>query len=127
MAAFLSKEFEMKVIVAGGRNFNDYELLKTVCLRLLSHIPKIQISIISGSAKGADSLAIKFAKEYGINFIEFPADWDAYGKRAGYLRNKEMENNATHLIAFWDGSSKGTANMIDLMKKANKNVHIERY
>lgn len=117
----------MQVIIAGGRNFNDYELLSKVCLRLLSNIPKIEISIISGSAKGADSLAIKFAKEHGINFIEFPANWDAYGKRAGFLRNREMEQNATHLIAFWDGLSKGTANMIDLMKKANKTVHIERY
>lgn len=79
------------------------------------------IEIISGGAKGADTLAIKFAKEYNLNYKIMNADWDKYGKRAGILRNNEMltyaisnPNNIAILISFWNGTSKGTKHMIDI-------------
>jgi len=117
----------MKVIIAGGRTFKDYELLRKVCTALLCQIPKVEITVLCGMAKGADELGYKFAQEFGLTVMPFPADWVEHGRKAGYLRNRQMEQEATHLIAFWDYKSKGTSNMIDLMRKSNKPVHIERY
>jgi hypothetical protein len=59
-------------------------------------------------------MAIAFAKEHGLDWAEFPPDWDQHQKRAGYLRNAQMREHATHLLAFWDFISRGTAHMIDL-------------
>lgn len=79
------------------------------------------IEIISGGAKGADTLAIKFAKEYNLNYKVMNADWNKYGKRAGIIRNAEMltyaisnPNDIAILISFWNGTSKGTKHMIDI-------------
>lgn len=112
-----------KVIIAGGRDFNDYNLLKSKCDFYLSKIDE-EIEIVCGGAKGADSLGEKYAKEKGLSIRYFYADWDLYGKSAGYRRNVEMGNYADALIAFWDGKSKGTKHMIDyaLMKKINVRV-----
>ena len=78
-------------------------------------------------ASGADSLAIKYAEEKGYKVKEFPADWDWHGKSAGYIRNKQMAQYATHLIAFWDGYSKGTKHMIDLARKEGLKVRVIMY
>lgn len=112
-----------KVIIAGGRDFNDYNLLKSKCDFYLSKINE-EIEIVCGGAKGADSLGERYAKEKGLSIRYFCADWDLYGKSAGYRRNVEMGNYADALIAFWDGKSKGTKHMIDyaLMKKINVRV-----
>ena len=116
-----------QIIIAGGRDFNDYTLLKNSCDKILSLAISAgdEIEIISGTAKGADSLGERYAKEKGFKLTKFPAKWDEFGKRAGYIRNKEMadyagEKNA--LIAFWNKSSRGTKHMIDIAK--NKNMHI---
>lgn len=114
----------MKVIIAGGRDFDDYELLKNVC----SQIIKPDWVVISGCAKGADTLAIDYAKEFNIKYEEYPANWNLHGKSAGSIRNREMLNaDATHLIAFWDGKSSGTKNMINIAKNANINVLVVKY
>ena len=102
----------IKVIIAGGRHFNDYNLLKQKLNYLLQN--QKQVIIVSGKAKGADTLGETYAKEFGHLVEEYPADWDKYGKSAGYKRNTKMAMNATHLVAFWDGASKGTKNMIDI-------------
>lgn len=115
----------MKVIIAGGRTFNDYELLHQKCdqtLRLQS-----EIEIVSGTAYGADTLGEKYAKEKGYPIIQFPADWEKYGKGAGYIRNEEMAKYADGLIAFWDGESKGTKHMIDLANRYGLKVKIINY
>ena len=57
----------------------------------------------------------------------FPADWDKYGKAAGYKRNGEMARNADALIAFWDGKSRGTKHMIDLAKKYDLQARVVMY
>lgn len=114
----------MKIIIAGSRTFNDYELLKKTCNSLIS---MEDIEIVSGTAKGADALGEKYAKENNYSITQFPANWTKYGKSAGYKRNSEMANYAEMLIAFWDGKSKGTKHMIDLANKNNLLVHIIDY
>lgn len=115
----------MKIIIAGGREFNDYESLCTEVRRILTG--KLDISIISGTARGADSLGAKYATACGYNLIQMPADWNKYGKAAGYRRNEEMAQIADMAIVFWDGYSKGSGHMIDIMHNLKKPVEIIRY
>lgn len=104
----------MKLIVAGSRGFSDYSLLKSKLDYYLKNVTE-QIEIVSGTAKGADTLGERYAKEKGYQIKQFPADW-SLGKKAGYLRNVEMAQYATHCICFWDGQSSGTKLMIELCK-----------
>lgn len=114
-----------RVIIAGSRNFNNYELLKDKCLKILSNkMVTDNVAIVSGEARGADMLGERFAKELGLQLLLFPAEWDKYGKSAGYKRNLTMSENADALISFWDGESRGTRHMIDIMIKANKPYRI---
>lgn len=106
----------MKVIIAGSRNYNDYEKLEKVVDHILG-LFKGDVIIISGCARGADTLGIEYAERNNLPVKLIPADWDKYGKSAGYLRNEEMAKEADALIAFWDGKSKGTKHMIDLAKE----------
>lgn len=115
----------MKVIIAGGRDFNDYELLKDKCDKILNS--QIEITIVSGGANGADYLGEKYAKEREYELIIFPADWNKYGKSAGPIRNTQMAENSDALIAFWDGKSRGTKHMIDVATKLGLKVRIVNY
>lgn len=117
-----------KVIIAGGRDFNDYKLLKDKCLKILTNkIKTDSVVIVSGGARGADVLGERFAKELGLQLLLFPAEWDKYGKSAGYKRNLTMSENADALIAFWDGESRGTRHMIDIIIKANKPYRVIQF
>lgn len=118
---------EFKVIIAGGRDFNNYELLKTKCDYYLSNLDNAEIVVISGTARGADSLGEQYAKERGYKIDSHPADWDKYGKSAGYRRNKEMVDIASAAICFWDGKSKGTKHTIDLCKDKGIPYKIVKY
>jgi hypothetical protein len=115
----------MRVIIAGGRDFNDYDLLKIKCDRILQN--QDEVIIISGGAKGADSLGERYAKDKGYTIDLFPAKWDEYGKKVGPIRNEEMANNADSLIAFWDGNSKGTKHMIDTATNKGLSVRVIEY
>lgn len=114
-----------KVIIAGGREFNDYELLKRYC----DHILKDQqdIEIVCGCARGADSLGELYAREKGYPVTRFRANWDELGRSAGYIRNAEMGNYADALIAFWNNESKGTKHMIDIARSLNLKVRVCNY
>ncbi len=112
----------MKIIIAGGRTFDDYDLLCQICDKTLSL--QSEIEIVSGTANGADKLGEKYASEKGYPIKQFPADWDKYGKSAGYKRNEEMAKYADALIAFWDGKSRGTKHMINLAKRYELKVKI---
>ena len=114
----------MNIIIAGSRNFNDYNLLKTSCDNLLTQFTNIEI--VSGTARGADKLGERYAREKGYDIKQFPANW-SLGKSAGYIRNDEMAQYADMLIAFWDGTSKGTKHMIDLANKRGIKVEIVNY
>ena len=109
---------KVKVIVAGSRSFDNYELLKEKCDYYLSDAlaKGYDIEIVSGTAKGADKLGEQYARENNFKIAYFPADWKSYGKRGGYIRNQQMADYSDALIAFWDGSSKGTKHMIDIAK-----------
>lgn len=141
----------VRIIVAGGRDFDDYETLKNSVLRILSDLNKREIVLISrgsddnhdkliewlsGTADGADTLGERFAEEYGYEVKRFPAKWmqdGKYNKYAGFERNKKMaiyaseEGNYGVLIAFWDGESKGTLNMIDNAIKYKMEIHVIKY
>jgi predicted Rossmann fold nucleotide-binding protein DprA/Smf involved in DNA uptake len=117
----------IKVIVAGTRTFNDYELLKAKLDFYFKNRKNEEIEIVSGMAKGADTLGEKYAREKGIKIKQFPAQWATLGKRAGYERNKEMASYATHCICFYDGKSKGTGHMINLAKSFNLHIRIVKY
>ena len=109
-----SERPDFRVIIAGGRDFDNYVLLKEKCDSILSEKAKqCRIIIVSGAAKGADSLGEQYARENGYAIDSRPADWNAHGKSAGFIRNVQMANSADALIAFWDGKSHGTKHMID--------------
>lgn len=116
-----------KVIVAGGRDFNNYALLKSRLDYALQNKVCEGITIVSGAARGADSLGERYAKENGYAIESHPAKWDEFGKSAGYIRNKEMAQSADALVAFWDGKSRGTKHMIDLAKQHGLKVIVVNY
>lgn len=109
----------MKVAIIGSRGFDDYDLLKS---KLAEHINEIEC-IISGGAKGADSLAEKFALDFNIPTKIFLPDWKVYGRSAGIVRNKEIVKEADLCFIFWDGKSKGTKSVINFCKSLNKQSH----
>lgn len=118
----------MKIIIAGSRDFNDYELLDkevSSILNSLVGVPMNNMIILSGGAKGADKLGERYSILNKFNLKKYPANWDKYGKSAGFIRNAEMAKLADILIAFWDGKSKGTKDMIDRM--SDKKVYIRNY
>lgn len=131
----MGKDF--RVIVAGGRKFNNYDVLKKE-LDTWKKSKKLneddKVTIICGCAEGADDLGREYAKEAGFEVKEFPANWTLLGKVAGILRNKEMAKFASEsesedgvLFAFWNGKSKGTKNMIDTAIQYGLDIHIRSY
>ena len=116
-----------RVIIAGCRDFADYELLKEKCDFYLQNKEKEDIVIVSGHASGADALGERYAQERGLQLETYPADWKAHGRAAGPIRNENMARVANALIAFWDGKSRGTKNMIETARKYNLKVAVVRY
>lgn len=114
-----------KVIVAGGRDFDNYDLLVEKLDNLLQN--KEEVEIVSGKARGADYLGEKYAREKGYNVVEFPANWDKYNKAAGHIRNGEMADYADATVCFWDGESRGTSNMIEQSKKRGLPTRVINY
>ena len=125
----MSEKF--KLIVAGTRSFNDYELLSN---RLAALFMKRRCwtidwneEIVSGGAPGADTLAVRYATEADMPFKVFPADWKKYGRSAGPRRNRQMAEYADAAIVFWDGKSRGTQNMIQQMRELGNPVEVIIY
>lgn len=114
-----------KVIIAGGRDFDNYELLKEKCDAILGS--KQNVEIVSGTARGADELGERYAEEARLSVKHFPADWNRFGNAAGSIRNAEMAKYANALIAFWDGKSRGTDNMIYSANHLGLAVRVIRY
>ena len=124
-------ENEIKLIVAGGRDFDDVARLRACMDRASEACERLPgsptLSIVSGMARGADKLAWTYCREIGAHCYEFPADWSQHGRSAGHVRNREMGDFSDQLLAFWDGKSRGTLGMIQYMKGLGKPVHVERY
>ena len=118
----------MKLIVAGGRDFTDTNLMIAELQKLVNsgNIPEYP-ELVCGMAYGADLTAYNLWSGAGMVIHKFPADWARLGKCAGYKRNQEMGEFADAAVCFWDGNSKGTKHMIDIMNKLNKPVYIVRY
>ena len=115
----------MKLAVVGSRDFNDYELLKSKLDTI--HNRKPITLIVSGGAKGADSLSERWAKENNIETLIFIPDWNKHGKKAGFLRNEDIIKNSDAVIAFWNGESRGTLSSINLAKKYEKSCLIVKF
>lgn len=115
---------KFNVIVAGSRDFNDFELLTQKLDQLFAN--RKPTRILSGAARGADTLAIEYAKLRDIPCRKFPAQWRRWGRRAGMIRNREMLEHADALVAFWDGESRGTKHMIDIATEAEIEIRIIR-
>lgn len=109
----------MKVAIVGSRTFDDYTLLYNT----LKEITNIEL-IVSGGARGADSLAESWAKVNKTPVKIFLPNWDKFGKSAGFKRNVQIVENCDLLIAFWDGKSKGTEHSINLAKQMKKDIKI---
>ena len=117
---------KVRIIVAGGRDFNNYVGLCDVMDKFLKNLRGTP-QIVCGMAKGADSLGERYAKEHNIDIAYFPADWNKHGNIAGFIRNSEMARNADALVAFWDGQSHGTEHMINLARSRGLYVLVVRY
>jgi len=76
--------------------------------------------VVSGGARGVDSVAVEEATRLGCPTKVFPADWDTHGKRAGAVRNQQIVDYSDMVVAFWDGKSKGTVITVDMARRAGK-------
>lgn len=115
----------MRVIVAGGRDFTDQRRAFDCLDRFHAHWP-IAV-LISGMARGADTIGCEWARSRGVRLLPMPADWDAHGRSAGFIRNEQMAEVGNYLLAFWDGRSHGTKHMIDIAQRKNITTTIVRY
>lgn len=124
---------ELRVVVAGKRDFNDFNRLCRFCDNILNAQKEFfdTITIVSGNALGTDRMGEEYAKLRGYNLMIFPAEWFKYGRRAGIIRNAQMAEYATSngaagiLIAFWNGESRGTANMIEQAHNRGMDIFID--
>ena len=109
------------LIIAGSRDFNDYNLLRDAVNYYLASRNLTEVTIVSGKARGADTLGEQYAREKGFPVLEFPADWNRYGKSSGHIRNRQMGDISHGLVAF-DMGTPGTKGMIDYAQSQGLNV-----
>lgn len=112
----------MNVAIVGSRDWKYIDLVRAA----VKSLDKDDV-VISGGARGVDTIAENFAKKRGLEVLIFEADWDRHGKAAGYIRNKEIVKAADRIIAFQLDESKGTQHTIDLARKAGKPVKLTSY
>lgn len=112
----------MKLIVAGSRHIDDAEFIESI-LDGFKKDGKLD-AIISGLARGPDTIGKEWAEKNGIPVIEFPAEWEKYKNAAGPIRNSKMLEVADALLAFWDGKSSGTKDMIKKTEKSGKSFRV---
>ena len=103
----------MRTIIAGSRTINDDTLLQEI----IAEWPHRITQVISGTARGVDILGELWAEEHGIEVVRMPADWNKWGKSAGYRRNEDMAKVADAAIIIHDGKSAGTKHMLDIARK----------
>ena len=101
----------MRVAVIGSRGLQVNDLGK--------YLPDEVTEIISGGARGVDTSAREYAMEHGLKLTEYLPEYDKYGRGAPLKRNITIIENADLVLAFWDGSSRGTKFVIENCKKRN--------
>lgn len=104
----------MKLLIIGSRTIKDFDLS--------GHVPAETELIISGGAKGMDTLAERYADAHGIEKLIIRPDYEKYGRAAPIKRNEEMVNAADTVLAVWDGESRGTKYTLNYAKKKNKEI-----
>lgn len=112
----------MKIAVVGSRAFRNKLLVDTGMEHIAKKYPKAVI--ITGGAAGVDTWVEHAAYRLGLTVEVYPADWQKYGNRAGAVRNREMVKAADVILAFWDGSSKGTKITIDMATNVGKPLKV---
>lgn len=115
----------LKVLVTGSRGWSDYQAVEDA----LSNVPNpsgLPVLVIHGGARGADDMAHRAAYKLAYYRVVYTANWKLYGKAAGMIRNREMVQKSTPdlALAFWDGESKGTAGMLEVLRFAKIPVTI---
>ncbi len=122
---------QIRIIVAGGRDFTNYAKLSEIMTGVLERCGDKEIIFVSGCCRGADALGERYASKHGIPVQRVPAEWAKHGKAAGPIRNKIMATYASEgtgiLVAFWNGKSRGTASMIQLAKRFGLQTKIVTY
>lgn len=116
----------MRVLVCGGRDFNDWIFFRDKLDELIPYMTE-KVIIISGMAKGADKMAVRWAEENWLEVNKYPADWTVHGKAAGFIRNQQMiDEGKPDLVIAFPGRN-GTADMIRRAKNHNiKVIEVER-
>lgn len=135
----------MRIIIAGSRSITDYKVVEDAMFK--SNAYKVVTEVVSGGARGVDTLAIEWAKKNNVRYSVKKADWNNlkapgaevviqendkstdlayryYNRRAGLQRNEEMGRYSDALVAIWDGVSTGTLHMINFMKSLGKKVYV---
>lgn len=107
------------VLICGSRSISDLSIGRYIN-------PKEVGQVVHGGATSVDTLAEQWAKNNNIESIIFPPNYEVYGKRAPFVRDKEMVEYADYVIAFWDGHSRGTKYVIDYCKTIGRKciVHL---
>ena len=113
-----------KILIAGSRSLRNNKVAIETLDAFFNKYSKEEVEIITGMANGIDMMAYEKAKAGNYTIHEYPADWEKYGKSAGYIRNAEMVKLCTAALVLWDGKSKGTKHTIDLCEKQDKLAHI---
>lgn len=119
-----------KLAIIGGRDFADYPLLNSLMTQWFwdGVADRWRVSeVVSGGARGADSLGARWARENRVKLTEFIPDWDRFGKRAGFLRNEDIVQACDVVLAFWDGVSRGTGNSLSIAKRLKRTTLIVYY
>ena len=114
----------MKIVIGGSRTYTDYKAFSEALDSVLPDIPENEITILSGHCKGVDAMAERYAAEHKICLQVYPAEWSIYGRAAGPVRNRRMVEECDMVIAFWNGSSRGTVSLIESAKKQGRDVVI---
>lgn len=119
----------MKLIIAGSRTFTHHSrhLLDDYMKRFVEKWPLEELEIVSGGAEGADCHGERWADTHDVNLVKFLPNWGRYGKAAGPMRNARMAAYADAAVVFWDGVSRGSADMIEQMRQAEKFCKVIRF
>lgn len=104
-----------RVAVVGSREYPNLEEVE----EFIGSLPP-DCTIVSGGAKGVDTAAKQAAKKWDFKYVEWPAEWNKYGKQAGFYRNYQIVYNCDIVVAFWDGYSSGTKHTIDIAREQGR-------
>jgi len=121
------KEGMFRLIVAGSRGFGSQDLMNRALDHLLQNKQPDEIEIVSGGARGADRSAIVYAQNRGYKLTVMKAEWNKFGRSAGYRRNQQMADYADACVVFWDGESRGSKHMMGIAKRRYMPLRVIRY